>query len=300
MSAIHQWFMHSWIGAPLHYSFMQSGFAAIVMVGVTCAALGCFVVLRRMAFIGDAIAHTALPGVVIAYLKGFNLFLGALVAGLITALGIGWLSGREELREDTAIGVLFTGMFALGVVIISRAQSFQDFNAMLFGDVLGVTRVDLILMAIILVIVVTVLILFYKELELTSVDPAYSAVIGLRVDRMRNILLVLLALAVVTGIQAVGVILTSALLITPAAAASLLTSNLFRMMIVSSIFAILSGIVGLYASFHLGVASGAAIVLTGTALFAIAFVGRSIMRSRKRIEGFAVIAGTSRGKSSIS
>ena len=264
----------SWLLAPLHYSFMQAGFAAITMVGITCAVLGCFVVLRRMAFIGDAIAHTALPGVVIAYLQGFNLFIGALIAGLLTALGIGWLSGREELREDTAIGVLFTGMFALGVVIISRARSFRDFSAMLFGDVLGVTHADLILMATILVVVVAVLALFYKELELTSVDPNYSAVIGLRVDWLRNILLVLLALAVVTGIQAVGVILTSAMLITPAAASSLVTRNLFRMMVVSAMLAIFAGIVGLYASFLYGVSSGAAIVLAGTTIFAITFVGR--------------------------
>jgi manganese/iron transport system permease protein len=280
--SLYDWFARTWVGAPLQYSFMRSGFAAVVMVGITCAMLGCFVVLRRMAFIGDAIAHTALPGVVIAYLEGYNLFFGALAAGLLTALGIGWLSGREELREDTAIGVLFTGMFALGVLIISRARSFRDFSAMLFGDVLGVTRADLILMATILAIVLFVLALFFKELELTSVDPGYSAVIGLRADWLRNILLVLLALAVVTAIQAVGVILTSALLITPAAAASLMTGNLFRMMVVSALLAILSGIVGLYASFSYGVASGAAIVLTGTMLFAIAFGSRSIMNLKYR------------------
>ena len=278
----------NWLLAPLHYSFMQSAFFAIMMVGVTCATLGCFVVLRRMAFIGDAIAHTALPGVVVAYLEGFNLFFGALAAGLLTALGIGWLSGREELREDTAIGVLFTGMFALGVVIISRARSFRDFSAMLFGNVTGVTTADLILMGVILVIVLAVLAMFYKELELTSVDPGYSAVIGLRADWMRNVLLILLALAVVTAIQAVGVILTSALLITPAAAASLLTGNLLRMMFVSSVIAIVSGIVGLYASFDFGVAAGAAIVLPGTLIFAVAFVVRHLVYVRFR-SGRAVV-----------
>jgi len=262
--------------APWHYSFMQSAFAAVVMVGITCAALGCFVVLRRMAFIGDAIAHTALPGVVIAYLEGYNLFYGALAAGLLTALGIGWLSGREELREDTAIGVMFTGMFALGVLIISRVRSFRDFSAMLIGDVLGVTHTDLILMALILVIVLFVIALFYKELELTSVDPAYAAVIGLRADWLRNILLVLLALAVVTAIQAVGVILTSALLITPAAAASLITRNLLRMMIVSALLSILAGVVGLYASIYCNVAPGAAIVVAGTIFFAIIFCLRTV------------------------
>ncbi len=263
-----------WLVEPLRFSFMQSAFLAITLVGITCAVLGCYVVLRRMAFIGDAIAHTALPGVVIAYLYGLNLFVGALVAGLLTALGIGWLSGREELREDTAIGVLFTGMFALGVVVISYTRSFRDFSGMLFGDILGVTHADLILMALIAVIVLVVIALFYKELELSSVDPAYAAAIGLRADRMRNLLLVLLALAVVTGIQAVGVILTSALLITPAAAASLLTRKLSHMMVVGSVLAVLSGFVGLYASFEYKVAAGAAIVLAGSGLFAVAFAVR--------------------------
>src|SRR5277367_5661912 len=132
---------------------MRSGFLAVFMVGITCAILGSYVVLRRMAFIGDAIAHTALPGVVIAYLEGFNLFMGALIAGLLTALGIGWLSRREAVREDTAIGVLFTGMFALGVLIISMHRSFRDFSGMLFGDILAVTHHELILIAIITVIV---------------------------------------------------------------------------------------------------------------------------------------------------
>jgi manganese/iron transport system permease protein len=261
---------------------MQAGFLAVILVGITCAVLGCYVVLRRMAFIGDAIAHTALPGIVVAYLQGFNLFFGALIAGLLTALGIGWLSGREEVREDTAIGVLFTGMFALGVLIISRARSFRDFSSMLFGDILGVTRADLILIGIIAALVLIILALFYKELELTSVDPAYSTVIGLRVSWMRNVLLVLLALAVVTGIQAVGVILTSALLVTPAAAASLMSGNLLRMMIVSAVVAIASGIIGLYASFYGGMASGAAIVLTGTSIFAIAFMARQTFGRARR------------------
>lgn len=274
--------MINWLMEPLHYSFMQAGCLAVILVGMTCAVLGCYVVLRRMAFIGDAIAHTALPGIVVAYLRGFNLFFGALIAGLLTALGIGWLSGREEVREDTAIGVLFTGMFALGVVIISRARSFRDFSSMLFGDILGVTHADLLLIAIIAAIVLIMLALFYKELELTSVDPSYSAVIGLRADWMRNVLLILLALAVVTGIQAVGVILTAALLVTPAAAASLMSGNLLRMMVLSSLVAIASGLVGLYASFYAGLASGAAIVLTGTAIFAITFVARQILSLGKR------------------
>jgi len=271
-----------WLTSPFNLHFMRAAFFAVLLIGTTCAVLGSFVVLRRMAFIGDAIAHTALPGVVIAYLNGFNLFIGALVAGLATALGIGWLSSRAAVREDTAIGVLFTSMFALGVLIISKKGHFRDFSAMLFGNILGVTNFDLILMALITAAVLIVVALFFKELELTSVDPSYSAVVGLRADWMRNVLLVLLALAVVTGIQGVGVILTSALLVTPAAAASLLTVNLFRMMVLASLFAITSGFIGLYASFYAGVSSGAAIVLTGTAWFAIAFAAYHVSQKLRR------------------
>jgi len=272
----------NWLISPLAFNFMRTGVLAAILVGATCAILGSYVVLRRMAFIGDAIAHTSLPGVVVAYLTGFNLFFGALIAGLATAMGIGWLSRRDAVREDTAIGVLFTGMFALGVLLISTTKSFRDFTQMLFGNILGVTTMDLILIAIIAFAVLTTLAIFHKELELTSVDPTYAAVIGLRADWMRNILLVLLALAVVTGIQVVGVILTSALLVTPAAAASLLTRNLFRMMLLAAIIAMSSGVIGLYASFYLGVASGAAIVITCTAWFAAAFFGRHLLRQPAR------------------
>ena len=272
----------NWFLAPFHYSFMQAGFLAVILVGTTCAVLGAYVVLRRMAFIGDAIAHTALPGIVIAYLEGFNLFIGALIAGLLTAMGIGWLSKREAMREDTAIGVLFTGMFALGILIISRKRSFRDFSGMLFGNILGVTHSDLILIGAITAMVLIVIALFYKELELSSVDPSYSAVIGLPADWMRNILLVLLAFAVVAGIQAVGVILTSALLVTPAAAASLLTRNLFGMMALAAFFAITSGFIGLFASFYKGVSAGAAIVLTGVGWFAISFAIHHLVLGLRR------------------
>ena len=272
----------NWVLDPLHFSFMRSAFVAVMLVGLTCAVLGCFVVLRRMAFIGDAIAHTALPGIVVAYLQGINIFVGALAAGLLTALGIGWLSGREELREDTAIGVLFTSMFALGVIIISKARSFRDFSNMLFGDVLGVTHTDLVFFTVIAVVIIGVVVLLYKELELTSVDPSYAVVIGLRASWMRNLLLVLLSLAIVTGIRAVGVILISALLITPAAAASLLTRSLKQMMVVGVLIAVASGFIGLYASYYYNLAAGAAIVLAGSGLFGVAFAIRQVALMGRR------------------
>jgi manganese/iron transport system permease protein len=263
---------------PFQLPFMRHGALAAILIGTTCAVLGCYVVLRRMAFIGDAIAHTTLPGVVIAYVYGFNLFVGALVAGLFTAIGIGWLSRREEVREDTAIGVLFTGMFALGILIISRTRNFRDFSHMLIGNLLAVTTTDLIGIGLIAAIVLITLALFHKELELTSVDPTYASVIGLRSDWMRNLLLVLLALAIVVGIQAVGVIMISGLLITPAAAASLLTRSLFRMMLLAVFFAVSSGIAGLYESLKWDVQPGPAIVITCAGWFALVYLSRQVAR----------------------
>jgi manganese/iron transport system permease protein len=267
-----------WLAAPFRFQFMQTALAAAVLVGLACASIGVYVVLRRMAFIGDALAHTILPGVVIAYLNQANLQMGALAAGLATALGIGWLSRRQAIREDTAIGVVFTGMFAFGVLLMSSTRSFRDFTHILFGNVLGVTTNDLMMIAVITGGVLLTLALFHKELELTSFDPTHAEVIGLRASRLRYLLLVLLAFTVVSSIQLVGVVMTTALLITPAAAASMLTVRLWRMMAAAAFIAVASGIVGLYASFYANVASGAAIVLTSTAFFALAWIVSGLRR----------------------
>jgi ABC-type Mn2+/Zn2+ transport system permease subunit len=254
--------MIEWLLEPLSFSFMRTGFAAAALVGVTCAAIGVYVVLRRMAFIGDALAHTVLPGLVVAYLNSWSLFGGALVAGLLTALGIGWVSRRGIVREDTAIGVLFTAMFALGILLMSTVRSFRDLSHILFGNILGVRPDDLLLIAAIAGGVILTLGLAHKELELTSYDPTYAEVIGLRADRLRYLLLALLAFTVVSCIQVVGVVLTSALLVTPAAAAGLLTQRLPRMMLVAALIAVGSSVVGLYASYYANVASGAAFFFT--------------------------------------
>lgn len=266
----------NWLFEPLQYGFMQTAVLAAVLVGIACATIGVYVVLRRMAFIGDALAHTALPGLVVAYLNGWNLFGGAVVAGLLTALGIGWLSRRQEVREDTAIGILFTGMFALGILLISTTRSFRDLTHILFGNILGVTPADLFLIGLVTLITLAVLIAFHKEFELTSYDPTHSEVIGLKADRLRYLLLILLSLTVVTSIQVVGVVLTSAMLVTPAATAALVTNRLPRMMLIASLIAIVSGIAGLYISFYQNVSSGAAIVLVSTLCFGLAWLIRLI------------------------
>ncbi len=273
-----------WLFEPLRYSFMQTALLAAILVGITCATIGVYVVLRRMAFIGDALAHTALPGLVVAYLNGWSLFGGAVVAGLLTALGIGWLSRREEVREDTAIGILFTGMFALGILLISTTRSFRDLTHILFGNILGVTPADLLLIGGVTLITLLALVAFHKELELTSFDPTHAEVIGLRADRLRYMLLILLSLTVVTSIQVVGVVLTSAMLVTPAAAAALVTNRLPRMMIIASLIAVASGVAGLYISFYQNVSSGAAIVLMCTLFFGVAWVVRIVNARKPKLE----------------
>jgi ABC-type Mn2+/Zn2+ transport system permease subunit len=264
-----------WLTEPFRYAFMQHALLAAVLVGITCAVLGVHVVQRRMAFIGDALAHTTLPGLVIAHLFGWSLSLGGLAAALVTALLIGWASRRQAVKEDTAIGIAFTGMFALGVLLMSRTRSYRDLTHMLFGNVLGVTTDDLWFIGGVAVVVMLALALFHKELELTAFDPTHAEVIGLRADLTRFLLLGLLALAVVTGIQTVGVILTNALLITPAATAALLTDRMPRRMLVGAALATVCSVAGLTLSYTVETSSGAAIVLCCTAAFVAAYAARS-------------------------
>jgi ABC-type Mn2+/Zn2+ transport system permease subunit len=275
--------MH-WLLDPLQHPFMQMGFLAAALVGVSCATLGVYVVLRRMAFIGDALAHATLPGLVVAYLNGWNLFGGAVIASLLMVLGIGWITRCKAVHDDTGIGIMFTSLFALGILLISQARSFRELTHLLFGNILAVTPADLALMAAVTGLVLIALILCHKELELTSADPLYAQLIGLRPDLMRQGLLILLALTVVVGIRAVGVVLTNALLITPAASAALLTNRLPQMMLLASLIAVGAGVVGLYASYYFNVSSGTAIVLTCTGCFALACGAHALRQGLVRPE----------------
>ena len=254
---------------PFSHPFMQTALLGALLAGGLCAIMGSYVVLRQMAFLGDALAHTILPGIVLAWFWQVDLFVGGLVSAVATALFIGWLTRRKNIREDTAIGIVFSAMFALGVLMMSMANTWQDFHAILFGNLFGIGGRELIALSVIAVIVLATLAIFHKELELSTVDPVYARQIGINPDRLRMLLLVLVALAVVGAIQAVGVLLTSALLITPAASAALLSRSLLQMMAIGLIIAILSAISGLYASYYADVAAGASIVLCCTAGFVL-------------------------------
>lgn len=265
--------MINWLTDPFTLEFMQRALAASLIVGVLCSVIGCFVVLRAMAFLGDALAHAILPGVAIAYLLGVNLLSGALVAAVLVAVGIGLFSRRGSLKEDTAIGILFSAALALGVVLISTVRSYAtDLTHILFGNVLGVSAGDLWLTGILALIVLAILLLFFKEFQLASFDPVLAHVLGRQPEALRFAMLILLALTIVVSLQTVGVGLVAAMLVTPAATAYLLTRRLAAMMAVSAVVGAVSSVAGLYVSYYLDVASGAAVVLTATAAFLIAYI----------------------------
>lgn len=258
---------------PLAYQFMQRGLAASVIVGILCAVMGTYVVLRGMAFLGDAMAHAILPGVAVAYLFGGNLLVGAGAAAILVALSIGFFSRQGDVKEDTAIGILFAAALSLGVAMISTMKTYAvDLSHILFGNVLGVSSSDLWLIATLSFLILATVAIFYKQFLVISFDPVLAATLRLPAELLRNLMLVLLALTVVVSLQTVGVSLAAAMLVTPAATAYLLTRRLWPMMLVSAAIGAVSSIVGLYLSYYFNIVSGSAIVLTATVLFLLGFL----------------------------
>jgi manganese/iron transport system permease protein len=258
---------------PFTYVFMRHGLIAGTMVGILCAVMGTYVVLRGMAFLGDALAHAIMPGVAVAYLLNGNLLIGALVVAALVALGIGLFSKQGVIKEDTAIGILFPASLSLGVAIISSIRSSaSDLSHILFGNVLGISITDLwITFGLGIVVLVTVFVL-YRPFMVISFDPVLAATLRLPAELLRIVLLLLLALTVVISLQTVGVGLSAAMLVTPAATAYLITRRLASMMYISALIGAVSSLVGLYISFYLGLASGAVIVLTATTIFMIVYI----------------------------
>ena len=269
---------------PLSYEFMQRGMLAAILVGVVCAVVGTYVVLRGMAFFGDALAHTILPGIALGYLVSGgapeSLFWWALGTAIVAALGIGAISKNAEIKEDTAIGIIFAGMFALGIALISTVRSYAvDLSHFLFGDVLSVSSQSLWLILLFGGLVLLTIFAFFKEFTTISFDPILATTLRLPVGLLNNLLLALIAVTVAVSLQTVGVALMVAMLVTPAATAYLLTHRLSRMMMIAAVFASLSGVIGLYLSYYLSIASGAAIVLTATLFFMIVFGWKRFKRS---------------------
>ena len=262
---------------PLTYPFMVRGLLAAVMVGIVCATVGTYVVLRGMAFFGDALAHAILPGVAVGYLISGGaqgtIFWVSMATAVAVALGIGSITKGSDMKEDTAIGIIFAAMFALGIALISSIRSYAvDLVHFLFGNVLGVSTGDLWLTGIFSLLVIATIILLYKEFLVLSFDPMLAATLRLPATWLNYLLLILIAVAIVVSLQTVGVALMVAMLITPPATAALLTRRLPSMMALAATIGAISSVIGLYLSFYFSIASGAAIVLVCTAFFVLAML----------------------------
>lgn len=265
--------MISWLTDPWAYPFMQNAFLAAALVGLICGVTGTFVVLKGLAFMGDALSHAIFPGVVIAYIVGGSFLIWAMIAAVIVSLLIGLVSSHARLNNDTAIGVLFAGSFALGIALISTQTTYaRDLTSLLTGSILGVSRRDLYLTAVVGGVVLLVVMLARRELSAIAFDRVFAESAGIHVGFYELLFLVLLSLTIVISLQTVGNILVLAMLVTPAATSRLLTIRLPSMVAISAALGCFSGLAGLYVSFHFSLSSGAAIVLVATAIFFVVFL----------------------------
>ena len=256
----------------LVYAFLQKALITSIVVGIICGAIGSFIILRGMALMGDAISHAILPGVAISYILGINYFYGAVVVGVLTALGIGVISEKSRIKSDAAIGIVFSAAFAIGIILITTAESAIDLTQILFGNVLYVRTMDMWLTIIIGIILLLVVVVFFKELLISTFDETMAKVYGLKTRFIHYGIMVLLTLVTVASLQTVGVILVVSLLITPASTAYLLTNRLSTMVVLASTFGALSSIIGIYFSYFYNLPSGPVIALAATAIFLVALV----------------------------
>jgi manganese/iron transport system permease protein len=261
-----------WITLPLSYPFMQRALIVSIVVGAVCAVLSCYLVLKGWSLMGDAISHAVLPGIVIAYVLGLPLAIGAFAAGLSCALLTGYLKEHSRVKEDTVMGIVFSGMFGFGLVIFTKVETDQHLNHILFGNVLGVTVRDLIETAIIAGGTLLIVLAKRRDLLLYCFDPSHARVVGLPVRALHYGLLILLSLTIVGALKAVGIILVIAMLVAPGAIAYLLTDSFERMLLIATAVATGSSALGTIVSFHIDGATGACIVLIQFAAFVLAFL----------------------------
>jgi manganese/iron transport system permease protein len=269
-----------WLFDPYAFEFMRRALAVLLIVSVVGGVVGTYVVHKGLAFSGDALAHSTLAGVAIAFVNGANVSLGALIAAVATAIGIGWTQRQGRVSYDTAIGILFVAMFSLGILIISSRSSYTpDLFSFVFGNILGVSNSDLLGAALLGAGTLLFVLAFRRELTMVAYDPAMAATVGVPVRFFQYVLLVLIAVAVVVALKAIGIVLVNAILIVPAATASLLARQVQRIMLFAVVLAAVSSVVGLHISFHANVATSPAIVLVACALFAMTLV----VTSRRRV-----------------
>jgi len=259
---------------PLQYGFMQRSLVIAILVGIVCAIVGSYLMVQRLALLGDAISHSVLPGLAIAFILGANIFIGAFIAGVLSTVIIAWIKTRSTIKEDAAMGIVFSAFFALGITLITIVQKDNkiDLNHFLFGNILGVTAEDAIDTAFIVALVLLVVLFFYKELLFYTFDPLGAQATGLPVNLLNFGLMVLIALTIVASLKAVGVVLVLSLLITPASTAYLLVTRLHQVMILGAIIGVISSISGMYLSYFYNLPSGPAIVLVASGLFVLSLL----------------------------
>ena len=262
-----------WFTDPMQYAFMQRALLEVVIMGAVTGTIGAYVVLRGLSFIGDALSHAIFPGIVIAFLLGQSVFLGALVFGVLTSASIAVVATNRRIKEDTAIGVTFSGAFALGIVLISSSRNFtRDLASFLFGNVLGVTQNDIYLSLAVGTLVVMLIVVFYRHLLIVSFDRVAAEAMGIKPFWVDLLLLIMISLTIVVSLRAVGNILVVAMLVTPAAAARLLTERLPYLMALGALIGVVSGVLGLFVSYHQDVAAGGTIVLVATGIFVLVWL----------------------------
>jgi len=261
-----------WLIAPLQYEFMIKAILVSALVGLVCAALSCYLTLKGWALMGDAVSHAVMPGVAIAYLLNIPLAVGAFVFGVGSVMAIGFIKAQTRVKEDTVIGLVFTGFFALGLVLISKMKSSIDLTHILFGNVLGISDGDIVQTVIISAITLVTLAILRKDLILFCFDSTHAQSIGLNITFLYYVLLSLLSLTAVAGLQTVGIILVVAMLVTPGATAYLLTDSFDRMMPIAMASGVFSSVVGTYISYHIDGSTGGCIVVLQTLLFVIAMI----------------------------
>jgi ABC-type Mn2+/Zn2+ transport system permease subunit len=256
----------------VQYEFLRRALFTSIIVGIICGVIGAFIVLRGLSLMGDAISHAVLPGVAISYMLGISYFYGAVATGILTAIGIGVISQNSRVKSDASIGIVFSAMFALGVILVTKAQTAQDLTSILFGNVLAVQPSDMWITLVIGVIVIGVVVVFYKELLVSSFDPIMAGAYGLNTKALHYLIMVLLTLVTVSSLKTVGVILVVSMLIAPASTAYLLTNHLATMIVMSGTIGALAAIVGVYISFLNNLPTGPVIALAATAIFFLVFL----------------------------
>ncbi|MGQ4646216.1 iron chelate uptake ABC transporter family permease subunit [Lyngbya aestuarii] len=259
---------------PLQYSFMQRSLITAVLVGIVCASVGSYLMVQRLALLGEAISHSVLPGLAIAFIIGADIFIGAFIAGVLSTMVITWIRTRSQIKEDAAMGIVYSAFFALGITLITIVQKDNkiDLNHFLFGNILSVTGEDVINTAVIAVIILVIIVLLYKELMFYTFDPIGAQAAGLPTNLLDFGLMILIALTIVASLKSVGLVLVIAMLITPGATAYLLVTRLHQMMILGSVVGVAASISGMYLSYWFNLPSGPAIVLVAFCFFMLAFL----------------------------